>query len=146
MGLSIQPQTKMSQKPAMSLEMQRSLKLLELSKPELIQQILQELEGNPALEIVEESTPEDSMAAITDLKNDSDSSESSWESGSERDDEETSESDEPVQPKKPSAGLLQPPQESLTDFLLKQLRLTRLTPDEMRIGSVIADSLDEDGS
>ena len=128
MGLDLHQQPRPSPRPAVSPEMQRSLELLQLSKPELIKEIEQELQENPALEIIYEPAPEDAIGQHPATRKTTGFIESSWETDADGKDEETSESDEPAAQKNTSAGLLRPPPESLAHFLLKQLRLTRLTP------------------
>ena len=134
MDLTTHQNNKLGQKQILNPEMLHSLKVLQLSKQELIEHIEHELEGNPALETIEEPSMEDSEDDIIDSKNDLDPSESSPEIRSSGDDEEESNSD---------AGI--PFKVSLIDYLINQLRLTDLTQEEIRIGIVIAGSLNEDG-
>ena len=135
MDLTTHQNNKLGQKQILNPEMLHSLKVLQLSKQELIEHIEHELEGNPALETIEEPSMEDSEDDIIDSKNDLDPSESSPEIRSDGDDEE--------EESKSDAGI--PFKVSLIDYLVNQLRLTDLTQEEIRIGIVIAGSLNEDG-
>ncbi len=62
MALELRQQLKLTQQLIMTPQLQMAIKLLQLSRLELLDQIHQELEENPALEEVQESQPEDSNA------------------------------------------------------------------------------------
>ena len=88
MDLTTHQNNKLGQKQILNPEMLHSLKVLQLSRQELIEHIEHELEGSPALETIEEPSIEDSEDDIIDSKNDLDPSESSPEIRSDGDDEE----------------------------------------------------------
>ena len=62
MALELRQQLKLTQQLIMTPQLQMAIKLLQLSRLELLDQIHQELEENPALEEVQESQPEDRNA------------------------------------------------------------------------------------
>lgn len=59
MALELRQQLKLTQQLIMTPQLQMAIKLLQLSRLELLDQIRQELEENPALEEVQEITPEE---------------------------------------------------------------------------------------
>ncbi len=62
MALELRQQLKLTQQLIMTPQLQMAIKLLQLSRLELLDQIHQELEENPALEEVQETQPEDRSA------------------------------------------------------------------------------------
>jgi RNA polymerase sigma-54 factor len=62
MALELRQQLKLTQQLIMTPQLQMAIKLLQLSRLELLDQIHQELEENPALEEVQETQPEDQNA------------------------------------------------------------------------------------
>jgi RNA polymerase sigma-54 factor len=146
MAISISPQSKISQKQTIGFEMQKSLEILQLSKTELIQRINDEVEANPTLEIIEESITDDPINDIPELKSELVSSESTAAADPDENEVGQFEFENSSPPKKPiESSYLYQPREKLSDHLLKQLRLTSATQQEILIGIVIANSLDEDG-
>jgi RNA polymerase sigma-54 factor len=62
MAIELRQQLKLSQQLIMTPQLQMAIKLLQLSRLELMDTIAQELEENPALEEVQEALPEESPA------------------------------------------------------------------------------------
>jgi RNA polymerase sigma-54 factor len=150
MGLDLSPHPKPSPQLTISPENLQSLAVLQLSKPELIQMINQELEINPALEIYVNLDPEKQTSSSNECKEDDPTDLCSEldlfysELNLSEEDGRPPETGEPLIPETdPPLSDTRP--DSLSLSLLKQLRMARLTPDELRTGVVIADSLDENG-
>jgi len=74
MALELRQQLKLTQQLIMTPQLQMAIKLLQLSRLELMDTIRTELEENPALEEVPETTPAEQLPEQTDTKSD-DSSE-----------------------------------------------------------------------
>ncbi|MGD8393193.1 MAG: RNA polymerase factor sigma-54 [Desulfobacterales bacterium] len=66
MALELRQQLKLTQQLIMTPQLQMAIKLLQLSRLELLDTIRQELEENPALEEVQESASEESVAESSD--------------------------------------------------------------------------------
>ena len=64
MALELRQQLKLTQQLIMTPQLQMAIKLLQLSRLELLDTIRQELEENPALEEVQESASEESVAVF----------------------------------------------------------------------------------
>jgi RNA polymerase sigma-54 factor len=133
MDLTTHQNNKLGQKPIMSKERQHSLKVLQLSRLELVQEIERELEENPALQTEDEQ--EDEF-----LKADTEEPENLPDSGDPLRDSIPEEEEHKSDSKPPIASKV-----SLLDYLTMQLRLTSLAPNEIEIGIIIAGSLNEDG-
>ena len=66
MALELRQQLKLTQQLIMTPQLQMAIKLLQLSRLELLDAIRQELEENPALEEIQDTTQEDSTPEPTD--------------------------------------------------------------------------------
>ncbi len=66
MALELRQQLKLTQQLIMTPQLQMAIKLLQLSRLELMETIHQELEENPALEEVQETTLEESAPETSD--------------------------------------------------------------------------------
>jgi RNA polymerase sigma-54 factor len=144
MSLVPSTQPKPSLKPTINPEMQRSLEILQLSKPELIQEINQELEMNPALEIYQNPKPEKLTNNSHEQEIDDYPADFYKNLDLNEKDMRTPETGEPSEPEPPTP-LPDTRPDCLSLSLLKQLHMASFTPEERRIGIVIADSLDENG-
>jgi RNA polymerase sigma-54 factor len=154
MALELKQQLKLSQQLIMTPQLQQAIKLLQLSRLELLQTIQQELEMNPLLEEVESQeieeveTPE---GATEDAYEEVEISEKmrddfDWETY--LDDYSTGtpvlvESDPGKEYPSFDQRLTKPA--SLEDHLLWQLRLSDVTDEEKEIGGVIIGNLNTDG-
>jgi len=158
MALELRQQLKLTQQLIMTPQLQMAIKLLQLSRLELLDTIRQELEENPTLEeeihevAVEESPDGQPDKASTDsssieevtieekIRDDID-----WDnyinefSSSGKTHVETERKDSP------DFESFIAHKESLRDHLLWQLLMTSPTEEEEKIGSLIVGSLNEDG-
>jgi RNA polymerase sigma-54 factor len=157
MALEIKQSLKLSQQLIMTPQLQQAIKLLQLSRLELVDLVQNEMQENPVLDEapedyqteeakadngeqnLEQQMAEVKPAAGIDSKSDIDwdnylenYSASSYTASYE--DEE-----------RPSFESTMTRKTSLTDHLLWQLRLAQLAPEEEEIGSLIIGNLDEDG-
>ncbi len=64
--------------PSMTLQLQQSIRLLQLSSMELVEKIQQELEENPTLEAVEESEEKHNLVELEEFRNYLDEYDSRW--------------------------------------------------------------------
>ncbi|MGD8251650.1 MAG: RNA polymerase factor sigma-54 [Desulfobacterales bacterium] len=157
MALELRQQLKLTQQLIMTPQLQMAIKLLQLSRLELLEQIHQELEENPALEEVQEITPEERREIETERANETtpETKEVTIEEKLQEDidwsnyiDEYSStgrvnyESESREAPKYESFVSRK---ESLYDHLLWQLLMTHPDPDEENIGSLIIGNLNRDG-
>ncbi len=157
MALELRQQLKLTQQLIMTPQLQMAIKLLQLSRLELMETIHQELEENPALEEVQETTLEDSAPETSDpapddppstqevtmeekIQEDIDWSNYLGEYNSPGRVNYESESKE-----SPKFEAFIARQESLNEHLLWQLLLTRPTEEEEKIGSIIIGNLNSDG-
>jgi RNA polymerase sigma-54 factor len=160
MAIELKQQLKLTQQLIMTPQLQMAIKLLQLSRLELMDMIRQELENNPALEEFQETSTKDQTDG-----------EKSGDSGEEPDQSETSEttieekvldeidwsnyideynapgrinfeSEEKDSPRF-EAFLTKKP--LLTDHLLWQLRMAFPSEREERIGCLIIGNIDKDG-
>ncbi len=157
MALEIKQSLKLSQQLIMTPQLQQAIKLLQLSRLELVDLVQNEMQENPVLDEapedyqteeakadngeqnLEQQMAEVKPAAGIDSKSDIDwdnylenYSASSYTASYE--DEE-----------RPSFESTMTRKASLTDHLLWQLKLAQLAPEEEEIGSLIIGNLDEDG-
>lgn len=157
MALELRQQLKLSQQLIMTPQLQMAIKLLQLSRLELLDTVRQEMEENPALEEVQEAalehTPEDQAdAPQTDTV---EAKEVTIEEKIHDDIDWSNYIDEYNTPGKinfeseeretPRFETFVARQESLTDHLLWQLLMTFTSAEEKRIGSHIIGNLDKDG-
>jgi len=161
MALEIRQQLKLSQQLVMTPQLQQAIKLLQLSRMELVDMVQQELEENPLLEEGMESAedvemaPEpaedaESISAVDEIKEVKGEAEGlndiDWQTylegyslgGSTADYYEEDED-------RPSYENLLTKKGTLTDHLLWQLNLSRFDDTERRVAMEIIGNLDEDG-
>lgn len=160
MALELRQQLKLSQQLVMTPQLQQAIKLLQLSRMELIDLVQQELEENPVLEEGVEAEPTEASAAedetpetpekenqIEEVKAEEEGmGDIDWQTylegynlggtaaSSYEEDEE-----------RPSYENLLTKTRTLTDHLLWQLTLTRLDEQEVQVASEIIGNIDEDG-
>jgi RNA polymerase sigma-54 factor len=133
MFLDLRLKQTLTQKLIMTPQLQQAIKLLQLSRADLVEKIRQELAENPALEEAAEPGAEDridDLSGLNDYLNSYDYTKSALQTeAKEYNDFET----------------YTARRETLTDHLLEQLLVAPLTDEEQRIGSLIAGSLNKDG-
>ncbi|PLY03646.1 MAG: RNA polymerase sigma-54 factor [Desulfuromonas sp.] len=159
MALELRQQLKLSQQLVMTPQLQQAIKLLQLSRMELIDLVQQELEENPVLEEgadveagdapeIEEGEPEaPSENQVEEVKADDEGlNDIDWQTylegynlggtvaSSYEEDED-----------RPSFENLLTRKETLVDHLMWQLKLTRLSEQETRIATEIIGNIDNDG-
>ncbi len=157
MAIELRQQLKLTQQLIMTPQLQMAIKLLQLSRLELMDAIRQELEENPTLEETQETLTRDALSpeepvqlpevekpqeVTIDEKIPSDIDWSNYidDYGAPgRTRLETEDRDSPQY----EAFISH--KESLSDHLLWQLLMSRPTPEEKRIGSLIIGNLDKDG-
>jgi len=164
MAFELKQNLKLSQHLVMTPQLQQAIKLLQLSRLELTDLITQEMEENPLLEeVVSEEYPEDTTVPESDTVEIADREEVKT---IERTEEITGEGDgkeefdwnsylEDYGPTgvrydrkdddAPSWDNMLMVKPSLTDHLMWQLKLSRITDAEMKIGEQIIGNLDNNG-
>ncbi|RZB36372.1 MAG: RNA polymerase sigma-54 factor [Desulfobacteraceae bacterium Eth-SRB2] len=158
MVLELRQQLKLTQQLIMTPQLQMAIKLLQLTRLELLNAVNQELEENPTLEEeVQEISVEEQLAKETEEKaaDPPDAKEVTIEENI-RDDmdwsnyiDEYSSSgkthSETEKKESPNFESFVARKESLREHLLWQLLMTSPTEDEEKIGSIIAGNLNRDG-
>lgn len=162
MALEIRQQLKLSQQLVMTPQLQQAIKLLQLSRMELVEMVRQELEENPILEegmdvVEEKETREEHTESegeegekseeIQEVRGETEGlGEIDWQSylegynlGSSPADSYQEEDD------RPSYENLLTKKSTLTDHLMWQLSLSRLAGEDRRIAAEIIGNLNEDG-
>ena len=152
MALEIRQSLKLSQQPIMTPQLQQAIKLLQLSRMELMDLIRQEQEENPVIEESVEPAAEAEPAeggyetqgsSSSDNKEirqeeiglpEADWREPYWRTKAVEDDED-----------RPTFENFLTKKASLSDHLLWQLRLNHFSEDERLIGTLIIGNLNEDG-
>ena len=164
MALELRLQMKLSQQLVMTPQLQQAIKLLQLSRMELVELVQQELEENPVLEegieaepvegsesdeaaIVEPSREEPADNQIEEVKADEEGlGDIDWQTylesynlggtvaSSYEDDED-----------RPSYENLLTKTRTLTDHLMWQMTLTRFSEHEQRLAAEIIGNIDDDG-
>ena len=164
MAFELKQNLKLSQQLVMTPQLQQAIKLLQLSRLELTDLITQEMEENPLLEeVASEEYPEDATVPESDTVEIADREEIK---AVERTEEITGEGDgkeefdwnsylEDYGPtgvrydrkddEAPSWDNMLMVKPSLTDHLMWQLKLSRITDAEMKIGEQIIGNLDGNG-
>lgn len=157
MALELRQQLKLTQQLIMTPQLQMAIKLLQLSRLELMETITQELQENPALEEVQESFNESGSAeeAEPHVEDGDAMREVSIEEKLMSDTDWSNYLDEYNTPgkviyeteRKESPGFepFLARKDSLQDHLLWQLLMARPSDTEERIGSLIAGNLNRDG-
>ena len=157
MAIELRQQLKLSQQLIMTPQLQMAIKLLQLSRLELMETIQQELEENPALEEALEGAGEDQSEEPSEvttpeppatkevsveekIRDDID-----WSNYIEEYNTPSKISFESENKETPGFETFTAGKTSLSDHLLWQLMMTALTPEEERIGSLIVGNLDRDG-
>jgi len=168
MALEIRQQLKLSQQLVMTPQLQQAIKLLQLSRMELVELVQQELEENPILEETleqaespeQEPTPEEAAnlevsredvadsESVQEVKGEEEGlSDIDWQTyldgytaGGTVGEHYYDEDDE-----RPSFENLLTRTESLADHLLWQINLSRLSDEERLVAAEIIGNLDEDG-
>jgi RNA polymerase sigma-54 factor len=156
MALELRQQLKLTQQLIMTPQLQLSIKLLQLSRLELVEAIRQELEENPALEEVQDFADEESPAeqseavhddtpAIKEVKIEEKINEAiDWDNYI----DEYNSTGKIFETEKKNALNFESfvaRKESLNDHLLWQLLMTFPTEEEEKIGSLIIGNLNNDG-
>jgi RNA polymerase sigma-54 factor len=157
MAIELRQQLKLAQKLILTPQLQQAIKLLQLSRLDLLDTISQELESNPLLEESLDSAPEhndpmqdgecanhENTSEVTvdeRLKEDLD-----WEAylGDYISTSRTR-TEREVSPQLPTVENRLTKKSSLTAHLLWQLHLSRLSDPQKEIGNFIIGSLDKDG-
>ena len=156
MALELRQTLKLTQQLIMTPQLQMAIKLLQLSRLELMDTIRQELEENPALEEVQETADEQITEPVEQKAEDSgDAQEVTIEEKLKEDVDWSNYLDEYNTPGRvnfegesreaPRFDSFIAPKETLDDHLLWQLLMTRPTPEEERIGSLIIGNLNQAG-
>jgi len=160
MAIEMRQQMKLSQQLVMTPQLQQAIKLLQLSRLELQDVVRQELEENPLLDEVpeleeiketeqlelseKEVEPEVPATEFQEVTAGEETREMDWESyldgynytaGEQYYDDE----------ERPSFENLLTKKSTLVDHLMWQLSLTKLTDDEMKVGTEIIGNVDDDG-
>jgi RNA polymerase sigma-54 factor len=155
MGIELRQQLKLSQQLVMTPQLQMAIRLLQLSRLELVDAIQQELELNPALdEVQEEVYPEDPQESSETQAGDKTLEISieekipediDWGAYMDHYNSPAKASFESEDRETPQYETFVAKKESLVDHLLWQLMMTTPTPHEERIGSLIIGNLNPDG-
>ena len=157
MALELRQQLKLTQQLIMTPQLQMAIKLLQLSRLELLDTIRQELEENPALEETPETAGEDQLGEREDTAKEesSDTQEVTIEEKINDDIDWSNYLDEYNTPGRihfesedrdtPKFEAFIARKESLKDHLLWQLLMTKPTKKEEEIASLIVGNLNKDG-
>jgi len=157
MALELRQQLKLTQQLIMTPQLQMAIKLLQLSRLELLDTIHQELEENPALEEVRETTSEEQLLEPVDKAADDGAAakEVTIEEKIQEDIDWSNYLDEYNTPGRanfeteardaPKYDAFIARKESLNDHLLWQLLMTSPSREEEQIGSLIVGNLNRDG-
>jgi len=156
MALELRQTLKLTQQLIMTPQLQMAIKLLQLSRLELMDTIRQELEENPALEEVQETADEQITEPVEQKTEESgDAQEVTIEEKLKEDVDWSNYLDEYNTPGRvnfegesreaPRFDSFIAPKETLEDHLLWQLLMTRPTPEEERIGSLVIGNLNQAG-
>jgi RNA polymerase sigma-54 factor len=157
MALEIKQQLRLSQQLIMTPQLQQAIKLLQLSRLELLETLHQELEANPVLEEGQaedlepnqiEKDPGESEAAEDDRQAEVRIGEQAFESTDWDNylNEYTPRSEDISEDRNvPSYENMISQKPSLVDHLMWQLSLSNLTPEEEKAGSEIIGNLDVNG-
>jgi len=161
MAIELRQQLKLSQQLIMTPQLQMAIKLLQLSRLELMETISQELEENPALDEIVDGSSEDQSEEQGEPESDTPPAESSptkevaieekirddidWSNYIEEYNTPSRVSMEIEGRDTPSFEAFTPTKTTLSDHLLWQLMMLSPTRTDERIGSIIAGNLDADG-
>lgn len=150
MGLELRQQLKLSQQLVMTPQLQQAIKLLQLSRLELVETVQQELLENPFLEETENeavSEVEDDRSATEDA-NDALVKDADWENylgefSSTSKQSHSRDAEIPEEGMSFEARLASKP--SLEGHLSWQMRLSSFTDEEIAVGDVVVGNLDHNG-
>ena len=157
MALELRQQLKLTQQLIMTPQLQMAIKLLQLSRLELMDTIQTELEENPALEEIPEGTPAEQLTEQTDPESsdNTDTKEVTVEEKLQQDIDWSNYLDEYNTPGRvhyegedrdtPRFESFIARKESLNDHLLWQFLMTKPDKEEERIASLIVGNLNKDG-
>lgn len=158
MALELRQQLKLTQQLIMTPQLQMAIKLLQLTRLELLNTINQELEENPTLEeevlevVVEEKLDkqtENDSAEVPDTKEvtieEKIRDDMDWSNYIDEYNSSGRIHSETEKKESPNFESFVARKESLREHLLWQLLMTSPTEDEEKIGSIIAGNLDKDG-
>jgi len=157
MALELRQQLKLAQQLIMTPQLQMAIKLLQLSRLELVDTIRQELEENPALEEIQETLAEEQKVDQTDkdTKDESTTKEVAIEEKIQEDIDWSNYLDEYNSPGRinfesesrdtPKYEAFIASKETLSQHLLWQFLMTSPSRKEKKIGSLIVGNLNRDG-
>ncbi len=157
MAIELRQQLKLTQQLIMTPQLQMAIKLLQLSRLELMDAICQEIEENPTLEEFQETVPKEQLEQDPQdqLQATEKTKEVSFEEKMSGDIDWSNYIDEYNSPGRvrfetedreaPQYEAFISHKESLSDHLLWQLLMSSPSPEEKRIGSLIIGNLDKDG-
>ena len=155
--LELRQQLKLTQQLIMTPQLQMSIKLLQLSRLELVEAIRQELEENPALEEVQNFADEESRADQSETASDDTpaikeveieekiNDDIDWSNYIDEYNSTGRIAFETEKKNTPNFESFVARKESLNDHLLWQLLMTFPTEEEEKIGSLIIGNLNNDG-
>ena len=157
MALELRQQLKLTQQLIMTPQLQMAIKLLQLSRLELLDTIHQELEENPALEEVQETASDEQLLEPAENKADSEPAEKEvtieekinddidWSNYLDEYNTPGRVNFESESREAPKFEAFVAHKESLNDHLLWQLLMTAPSDNEEKIGSLIVGNLNRDG-
>jgi RNA polymerase sigma-54 factor len=154
MAFELRQDLKLSQQLVMTPQLQQAIKLLQLSRQELIETIQQELIENPALEeriSDDAASSEDSPKEVSseertvELKEDKFPSETDWENYIEEYNTPGRMNFDPEIKEGPKYEAFVSKKDSLEDHLLWQFKMLSPTEEEERIASAVIGNIDMDG-
>jgi RNA polymerase sigma-54 factor len=162
MAIEMRQQMKLSQQLVMTPQLQQAIKLLQLSRIELQDLVRQELEENPVLdespeleevkepdtlEVTEkEETPKEDAEVFTEVKAGEETlQEMDWATYLDSYNYSSGEQYYDDEDDRPSYENLLTKKATLSDHLMWQLNLTRMTEMEQAVGAEIIGNIDEDG-
>jgi len=135
MDIELKQYTKLHQQMVMTPQLQQAIKLLQLSRLELVEKLRQELEENPVLEEVGEPEEGTEAEELKDLER--------------RSLESMDDGPEPFVPRdrieKPSLENFLTKDGTLSDHLMWQLRMSAMTKEDEGVGALLIGNIDEDG-
>ncbi len=158
MAIELRQQLKLSQQLIMTPQLQMAIKLLQLSRLELMDTISQELEENPALEEMQENAPEESTEDRDSVESEPSEEFLTEVTIEEKINEEVDWNNyldeynsfgrinyESESREAPRYEAFIASRKSLKDHLLWQLMMSTPSPEEERIGSLIIGNINRDG-
>jgi RNA polymerase sigma-54 factor len=157
MAFELRQQLKLSQQLIMTPQLQMAIKLLQLSRLELVETIHQELEENPALEEISEGTPEELSPEVVENVPEIEAPEREvtieekiiedvdWSNYIDEYNSPGKISYESESKETPRFESFVAQKESLSEHLLWQLMMSFPSKDEKEIGSLIIGNLNKDG-